>query len=211
MRRESEAWGRELSSGDGGGEGHATPCGRWRWQGWRPPAIRTVTRTEGAPFTGPGAASATLAHPVSRARSRQHRLVPSPGPGAVSATMASPALAGPWPPRQPWLVPSAGPGAASAALACLFPRARRREIAGPSETECGECAGCCARGGPRRAHVHFCASRSSRRAYDDCPGQAATGPIRDCLVPPRLPGGTRQVGAAGSAARRSCRRVQIVC
>ena len=32
-----------------------------------------------------------------------------------------------------------------------------------------------------------CASRSSRRAYDDCPGQAATEPIRDCLVPPRLP------------------------
>ena len=38
-------------------------------------------------------------------------LVQSPRPGAITPTKTSPALAGPWPPRQPWLVPSPGPGA----------------------------------------------------------------------------------------------------
>ena len=95
-----------------------------------------------SPRLGPGAAYASMARPVTRARSlscfsdigssrnrarsRPHRLVPSPGPGAITPTKASPALAGPWPPRPPWFVPPPGPGAASAALARPITRARSR-------------------------------------------------------------------------------------
>ena len=62
-----------------------------------------------------------------------------------------------------------------------------REVAGPSETGRDECAKCGACRGPHHANLLLCASRGSQRAYDDCPGQATIGPIRDRLVPPILP------------------------